>query len=555
MQNGRASAIRFNEWIYLCTQQERAIARLGRQVYQGYLRGLVTDYSSIELCKQIADLFRESKALRAELEDDLEREALDGLNVEESKKAEEAIGISSSQKLSRRARLAFIKILGRGKINRALVSYRDQIRQLSNDLGLRAVVQFEVDPILKIKGHRELCQLAVKLDQESNIKWDQITQAKKDGASSNSFHTALLGFITSFAKFIQLTPVGKSLLKALKYDSKEEERKLTKQFEGSKTASALEAQMAEIEEPTFDIGKEMASLEQQYEATPTDWGLPQKATQDTWISSDDDTWTSGRQTPQKNPTPVKPTPTPTLSTQPDPLAQSDNLPAAIPKPQIIRQRPSLRASSDTQNWTTSDPFQKSISPQQEMQGDPTDESTPVDDWSIETQEPPEPGATMVDLRSKLPSFSPPANPEPSSKIPDSEAKAAPLKSGLPKAPGLSPSEPPPKPSSLRSFERDLPPLPPMPSVPYRSLDLRPDSLPTSPPLKPPSPSISPPPATKDPTDDNLLPTFLRNRPDDDSTPPPTYIPDLPESISKSESLRILPFGSPVQDVDDDPFSS
>ena len=45
MQNGKVSTIRFNEWVCVCAQYEKAVARIGRQVYQAYSRGLVSDYA------------------------------------------------------------------------------------------------------------------------------------------------------------------------------------------------------------------------------------------------------------------------------------------------------------------------------------------------------------------------------------------------------------------------------------------------------------------------------------------------------------------------------
>lgn len=53
------------------------------------------------------------------------------------------------------------------------------------------------------------------------------------------------------------------------------------------------------------------------------------------------------------------------------------------------------------------------------------------------------------------------------------------------------------------------------------------------------------------SDDDLLPAFLRNRSDEDSQEPSSFIPDLPDSVDSG--LKILPFGAmPKKEQDDEP---
>ncbi len=335
MEQGRASTIKFNEWICVCAQYEKAVARLGRQVYQGYSRGLVRDHQSMEMCKEISTAFGDSKQIRADMEEELERDALRGLSVEEAKAAEEILELTQGEKITRSIKLQITKFLGKGAVNRSLQSYRDRVRDLSRDLGLRALAMYEKDDlVLKMDGHRRLCQLALNLDAESNKKWEEITKSKSEsGALNLSFHTQLISFLASFANYSRGTPLGKVLLKALKYDAKEEEKKLTKQFEGSKTAEALEAQMAELDEPYMDIGREMATMERDYVSTPTEWGLPPRTSDDAWIPDTSDTWGSTVEEAPAKPTALKST-TPVPAMPPKPTAA----PGDGPKPQVLRQR-------------------------------------------------------------------------------------------------------------------------------------------------------------------------------------------------------------------------
>ena len=303
MKEGRLSTKKFNEWICVTAQYEKAVARLGKQVYQGFSRGLVTDHTSMELCREISETFSEARALRAELEEELERDALDGLNEEEAKKAEEALKLSQAQVTKRRLKLKFTKLLGRQSVNQQLASHRNRVKDLSRDLGLRALACYNDDPILKMKGHRSLCKLAERLCDEADKKWQEITASNKQGAGGLSFHTILLGFVGDFAKFSKGTQLGKMLMKVFNYDEAQEQQKLSKRFEGSSSANALRAQMEEIDEPHLDVGREIDNMQQEYQEAPEEWSIteeqvaPEEEYEDEFIQvdeeADDEVWEAG----------------------------------------------------------------------------------------------------------------------------------------------------------------------------------------------------------------------------------------------------------------------
>jgi hypothetical protein len=538
MQQGRASTIRFNEWICVCAQYEKAVARIGRQVYQGYSRGLISDNHALELCKEISQCFADSKKIRADLEEELERDALHGLSAEEARAAEDALEMSSTQRAMRRAKLKLAKLMGRNAVNRNLQSYRNRVVELSRDLGLRALAMHTKDPLLKMEAHLRLCQLAVNLDQESNKKWEEITQAKNaKGGMDLSFHTMLISFVSNFANFSRNTALGKMLLKLLKYDSVEEEKKLTKQFEGSKTADALVAQIAEVDEPDPDIGREMATMEKDYVETPSDWGLPPVA--DTWIPDTSENW---------SPTPVKESPksppAPASVPKPEPAKPASSPDG--PKPQVLRRRqPEPFAATDV--WAPpEDKEAPAASPAPVSEPPP---AAPVrigqnpmaaasveEDWSTESPEDDEPVPQAPRLGSppSLSPASPPASP------PRPLPTAGDVAGGPAKPPAM-----PPKPSALGAT-RPQPPLPLQPPEPTRPLELRSES------------AASKPQSEEDPllrllrteekSDDDLLPAFLRDRMDHESFDSTAFIPDLPDSVDSG--LKIIPFGSqPSKDND------
>lgn len=281
MQDGRFSTIRFNEWICVTAQYEKAVARIGRQVYQGFSRGLIEDFTSLEMCREVSDTFAEARELRAELEEELERDALDGLNVEEAKVADEHRTLNQAQKTKRDLKLKFTKMMGRQSVNRALAAHRDRVKELSRDLGLRALAVHKDAPVLKVRGHRALCQLAERLNDDADKKWQDIVSGNKAGVGGLSFHTILIQFVANFANFSKGTALGRYLLKFFKYDEVEENEKLSKQYEGSTTAEALKAQMEEIEEPHLDVGREIDNMQQEYEETPMEWNLPGSEDTDT----------------------------------------------------------------------------------------------------------------------------------------------------------------------------------------------------------------------------------------------------------------------------------
>ena len=236
-------------------------------------------------------------------------------------------------------------------------------------LVLRALASFDKEPILKIESHHRLCVLAAKLDQDASAKWEEITgSGKKDGEKggmgSLSFHTLVISFLANFANFSQGTHLGKIMMKIFKYDQKEEQKKLTKQFQGTKTAEVLEEQIAEVEEPDLDIGREMETMERDYEVTPMEWGLPPRPEAEAWVPDTVGTWSSD----------IKETPKPKAPAPPPSIVQADRVtppsvdevskPVDSPKPQVLRQRTRPDAAKGAEAWVSGGP-EKTTAPETE----------------------------------------------------------------------------------------------------------------------------------------------------------------------------------------------
>lgn len=585
MQNGKVSTIRFNEWICVCAQYEKAVARIGRQVYQAYSRGLVSDYACIEMCKDISQAFSDSKQIRADLEEELERDALRGLSVEEARKAEEVLQLTEGQKFVRKVKLKFTKLMGKQAVSRSLQSYRDRVRDLSRDLGLRALALHDKEPILKMESHIRLCQLAIKLDEDSNKKWEEIVAGKSEkGGLDISFHHLLVSFVGSFANFSRNTALGKMLLKMVKYNPEEEEKKLTKQFEGTTTAAALEAQMAEVEEPDLDIGREMATMERDYEETPTDWGLPPRPAMESWVPDVASSWSPDLSAPE--PTPPAPAPV-----------------AEAPKPQVLRQRPAEPAkgawspsapAEEEDHWAPPAPAPAAAAPRI-GKAKAAEAEEEFDDWASEGMEEevsadPSPRLGGAPGASGgLPGYrgpSPVGSEKPAQAPPAPSPTATPVAPPVAAAPPVAPPpqqapSPPTSPVRPQSSEDiPLPPLPPLPTRPLRSSTetpppgTRPSAppagrtsgaprpaapganagvpvRPTTPPADDPLLKLLRPEPTPEPLDDDdLLPAFLRERKDDDIGDVSGFIPDLPDSVDSG--LKIMPFGANRNKADEGP---
>lgn len=391
MAEGRFSTIRFNEWICITAQYEKTVARIGRQVYQGYSRGLLVDFTALEICKQISDTFAEARSMREELEEELERDALDGLNVEETKIADEHRSLTQAQKTKRTFKLKIAKFMGRAAINRKLAAHRDQVREYSRDLGMRALACYKDNPLLKVKGHKSLCRLADQLNEDADVKWQEIVKTNKENGGGLSFHTILINFVGSFANFGKNTPLGRAVLKYFKYDEAAENKKLKEAYQGSATAEVLRAQLEEIEEPHLDVGREIDSMQQEYEETPVEWNLPslgnepesypsftppapEQATEkwepeaDTWepdTAADDDFLDAVAEVPAFEPA-AEPTPPPApsagptlLRRRPEPEAESWNEPPNLPSISRDQGPPAVsagrqEAAGEEWDWSNSD---------------------------------------------------------------------------------------------------------------------------------------------------------------------------------------------------------
>ena len=131
--------------------------------------------------------------------------------------------------------------------------------------------RFKNQPIVEEKTHVALCQLADQLHIDSDAKWNQLVEHNRQSGSSLSIVTIIRSFVASMTNFSKGTAFGKAVVRYLKYDEEQEQKKLSQQFKGRHTLAMLRAQMAEVEEPDLDNSRELAKMEKDFEEGVEDW--------------------------------------------------------------------------------------------------------------------------------------------------------------------------------------------------------------------------------------------------------------------------------------------
>ena len=128
MSQAQVSTILFNEWICVSAEEEKTLSRIGKGVYSAFLKKKLVDPTAIDYCSQISELFNEARVIREELQDEMERDALKGLSLEETKKLDSDFEPGPVQKIVRSAKLFTSRIVGRVNISQRLGSHRNKIK-------------------------------------------------------------------------------------------------------------------------------------------------------------------------------------------------------------------------------------------------------------------------------------------------------------------------------------------------------------------------------------------------------------------------------------------
>lgn len=485
----------------MSAQCERAVSRLGKQCYQGYARGLIKDKIALGMCHEMSETFKEAKTVRAELEEEIERDALDGLSLEEAKKADEHRNVTQVGKAKREAKLRLTRFAGRQTVNWNLQNHRDKVKKLSHELGMRALLLHESEPLLEVKGHQTLCELANRLDEDANKKWDEIVAGGDvkgaKGISALSFHTILVQFLANFANFSKGTQLGDLMLRFFKYDSAEQEQRLAAHYEGTEAAVALQAQLNEVEEPDLDIGRELATMEEAYTATPAEWNMePVEA--EAWVP---DTGTWGEEETTGAPAAaVSEEASWGSSSEGDWSADADK-PAETWSASPSTTPAAPAASEAASDWSSTP---APMAPQQapRIGQAPPPAPSDDDDWP-DMGQPPAPAASAPRVSAPTPAAPPPADPPPLNlDIPDPTQKA-PIEISIPTPPSV------PSPGTVATPPSKRGPSgakPPAGEAPPLQLDI---PIPQGP-----QPG------------DELLPAHLRNRTEEPGSQAP-FVPQLP----------------------------
>ncbi len=286
MKDSRISTKLFNEWIYLTSEHEKTLTKIGKQIYQAFIVEQVEDLPSLEMCREVSQVFFEARETRKEAEEELKRKTvgeepvIPGLEDGTPEKKADTRSKFQAQlaKASKHAQFGLQKQLFKFVINQNLAGFKDQVEALSRKLGERAVVMVD-RPVLNDPKHLDLVKLAIRLEKESDAKWREIVDATEGRkGAGQSFHTSLMSFGMSFLNYARDSRLKPLVDKLTNYDYKAEREKLVKRFRETRSGNDDELQQLEEQKPeemrTEDLVDQMQSLEQEY-LTPVEVPEPE----------------------------------------------------------------------------------------------------------------------------------------------------------------------------------------------------------------------------------------------------------------------------------------
>lgn len=225
-----------NEWVCVTGQYEKALLRIGRDLYRAHQDRKLFDQDAVEMCYVLEGIFLQAKCVREELKFDL-RSA-----VARNSKAKNAHVGQAKRKVggfvSRRV-LDFWDHLNIPKYKEAAGG---TIMELSN----RALSCADRgEPLIDSADHLKMCELALALEKECQRCWERLGQLKEDKQNNKGLSVSALTvqMIVGVGQFAKKSKHGKRVLKILKYNETVEKAKLLGRFVGRPEELALRRQM------------------------------------------------------------------------------------------------------------------------------------------------------------------------------------------------------------------------------------------------------------------------------------------------------------------------
>jgi hypothetical protein len=226
-----------NEWICITAQYEKMINRLGKQLYQAYKSGELTDEDACAHCRVLDGIFEQAKSVRSELKFDVECRLGSRLKTQ-----------AGEAKLKKRAKGGLKPFLSASILGywdeRNMPGYRESARDSIAALANRALASADRNtPLLHTKQHQKLCELALALETDCQKSWQQVIQLREKQRNVLTFDTISVNFLVSFAAFMRKQRHGKKFLKFVKYNETVELAKLLARYASRPEGVTLRAEL------------------------------------------------------------------------------------------------------------------------------------------------------------------------------------------------------------------------------------------------------------------------------------------------------------------------
>lgn len=229
----KAASLHLNQWICITGQYEKALMRLGRDLYRAYKNGSLNDLESCDHCEVLDGIFNQAKSVRSELKMDLEIRVSSQSRVGHAqvRRAKRTVGNFLSKR--------FLDLWDQMNIPK----YKESAAGTILELAQRALSKYDNgDPILESEDHRKVCRLALALEKECQSCWESLIELKeshKEGKGSLSISTITVQLAVGAGKFARKSKHGQLIAKMINYNETVEKARLMAQFVGRPEEYAL----------------------------------------------------------------------------------------------------------------------------------------------------------------------------------------------------------------------------------------------------------------------------------------------------------------------------
>jgi len=235
-QTKRAAALLVNEWICVTGQYEKAMNRLGRELYQCYKAGQLSDEEASEYCRVLDGIFNQAKSLRTELKFDLHNA------VNNRARAKNAHVQRAKSKIGGVFTIGVLQYWDQLNIPKYKEAASGTILALSN----RALgCADRGDPLIDSSSHERLCKLALALEKECQTSWKRLVELRQGdkGSKSLSLATITVNLFMGIGRFAKKSKYTQKIAKLMKYNERVEISKLLSRFAGRPEEYALREQL------------------------------------------------------------------------------------------------------------------------------------------------------------------------------------------------------------------------------------------------------------------------------------------------------------------------